>query len=485
MTTGLPLRVRLVAGFSVATFVVLLAAGAFVYWRVEYALDADLDAELAQAVGTIDPLIGASGAVTNRETAEATGVAWQVVGADGAVLDRGGPAGAEPMVDPGRGTTARTVNVGDLLPAARQPYRVRIVAAGPQGAHLLVGARRDHRDEALRELVLQLVLAGLGTLLVTAFVGDRLARAALRPVERYRQQAAAIAAGATDLRLDVPPGRDDEVTRLGHTFNDMLAALERALDRERQFVNEASHELRTPITLLTGRIQLARRRRRTPEEHEHVLAELEIDLARLARLADQLLALGAAAQAGAASGDLAAVTSRLVDQRRLVEPARAGDLVLEVPATGVPVLLDELDIERLVTNLLANADAHGSPPVEVVVDQPAPGLARITVADTGSGMPADLLGTATKRFARAEEARSRPGAGLGLALVEAVVTRAGGELRLCHDGVHHAHGHPQPVACTHDGRMTATVLLPAQDRTGTSQGHDEGQRPSVPGRTAS
>ena len=103
---------------------------------------------------------------------------------------------------------------------------------------------------------------------MTAVVGDLLARLALRPVERYRAQADDIIAGATGVRLEVPPERDDEVTRLGHTLNTMLAALEGAVDRERRFVNDASHELRTPLTLLTSRLQLARRRHRTVQDHE-------------------------------------------------------------------------------------------------------------------------------------------------------------------------------------------------------------------------
>lgn len=477
MIARLSLRVRLVAGFSLATFVVLLAAGSFVYWRVEYALDRGLDSELTQAAATITPLVDTSGTVGDRDAAEATGVAWQVVSRDAAVIDSGGPAGTAPMIRPDTGTTPRTINVGALLPAARQPYRVRIVPAGPPGTHLLIGVRRDHRDEALRELLLQLALAGLGALVITAFVGDRLARAALRPVERYRQQAEAIAAGATELRLDVPATRDDEVTRLGHTFNDMLAALERALDRERQFVNEASHELRTPITLLAGRIQLARRRQRTTEEHEHVLAELQVDLDRLAQLADQLLSLGSLASRGTA--DLAAITARVVDQRRTATTGRAGDIALHLLVADAPVDLDEMALERVVGNLLANAATHGTPPIEIVVDQPSTDHTLLAITDAGPGMPAELLETATQRFARADEARSRPGAGLGLALVEAIVSGSGGELRLCHDGHHRSYGTAQPINCTHDSRMTVTVLLPS------SGGERRGPRTSKPDPTDS
>jgi two-component system, OmpR family, sensor kinase len=459
----LPLWARLVAGFSAAMLVVLVGAGVFVYWRVEYALDRGLDTELAQASQTLDPLISAQGTVGHRSAAEATGVAWQVLDAGGSVLDHGGPATTRGMVSPRQlstvGATARTIDVGDFLPASSEPYRLRVseTSASPQH-YLLVGVRRDHRDEALRELLAQLGLAGLVALVITAFVGERLARAALRPVERYRRRAAEIAEGAIELRLDVPPQRDDEVTRLGHTFNDMLATLERALDRERQFVNEASHELRTPITLLTSRIQLARRRARSVAEHEHVLAELQIDLDRLARLAEQLLQLGAAsAEAAHGPSDLAAVATRVVSQRNLASPEAATELY----AGTAPAAIADVEAERIVTNLLDNARTHGSAPYRVHVDRPVPTWSRLCVSDAGPGMPPDLLAGATQRFARADDARARPGAGLGLALVDTLVRQAGGELRLCSGGHHASHGRPAPVPCEHGPEMTVTVLLPS------------------------
>ncbi len=463
----LPLRMRLVAGFSAATFVVLLAAGAFVYSRVEYALDLGLDTELIEAAEALTPLMASDGKVSNRSAAEATGVAWQVLDASGVVVDRGGPAPTEPMVSTRQlarvGSSSRTFNVGDFLPISDAPYRLRVTqVSGSPTAYLVVGIRRDNRDEALRELLAQLMVAGLGVLVVTAFVGDRLARAALRPVERYRRRAEDIAAGAGDLRLDVPPFRDDEVTRLGHTLNDMLATLEGALDRERQFVNEASHELRTPITLLTSRIQLARRRTRSQDEHEHILDELQIDLDRLARLAEQLLHLGSPGdRADGGASDLTTVTARVVDQRRLAVPERAGEISTDLAAEAVPVPVADFEVERVLTNLLDNAAAHGAAPYRLTVDQPAPDWARLVVSDAGPGMAPALLETATRRFARSDDARPRPGAGVGLALVQALVTQAGGELRLCHGGHHASHGKSAPVECAHTSAMTVTVLLPS------------------------
>ena len=462
----LPLRVRLVAGFVVAMLVLLTAAGAFVYWRVEYALDRGLDTELSQATAVITPLVDPTGHVTSPEAADATGAGWQVVDETGHVVDSGGTAPTAPLVsadDLDRvGGRALTKDIGKLLPVADKPYRVQVTALDqPAGHYLVVGVRRDHRDEALRELLLQLTLAGLGALAVAALVGDVLARAALRPVERYRRRAAEIADGANGLRLEVPEGRDDEVTRLGHTLNDMLAALERSIDRERRFVNEASHELRTPLTLLKSRIQLAQRRSRSVEEHETVLDELAIDVTRLTELADQLLTLGSTEGAPPGTANVAEVAATVVEQQRLAHPERADALTLQVDPVASPAAIDPRALERVLTNLVENAFAHGSPPVQIRV-HPAPGSVVIEVTDDGPGMPPDLLDHATERFTRADDARSRPGAGLGLSIVAALVRGAGGELKLCHDGQHSSHGRQMvDVPCRHSPAMIATVILPA------------------------
>lgn len=469
MLNRLPLRVRLVAGFSVAMFVLLTAAGVFVYWRVEYALDRGLDTELAQATSVIAPLVSADGNVTSPEAAEATGLAWQVLDADGAVLDSGGPAPQKPLLrtsqlDTLGGSAHRTFDVGSLLPVSDEPYRVRVSPladqeGGGRATFLLVGVRRDHRDEALRELLLQLGIAGFGALAVASLVGYFLARLALDPVERYRRRAAEIAAGAVELRLDVPPERDDEVTRLGHTLNEMLAALEQALDRERQFVNDASHELRTPLTLLKSRIQLTRRRTRSIAEHERVLDELEVDVTRLSDLAEQLLDLSRDRADAPGTSDVGDVVSAVLERWRVARPERAGEISLRRPEQPAPASIDPHALERVVTNLLDNAFTHGRPPVQVSVGRVGHHTV-LEVSDAGPGMPADLLGQATRRFNRAAEARSRPGAGLGLSIVEQLVTAAGGELRLCHTGAHSSAGTRADIECDHDGAMTVTAILP-------------------------
>ena len=119
----------------------------------------------------------------------------------------------------------------------------------------------------------------------------------------------------------------------------------------------------------------------------------------------------------------------------------------------------EQRLDRLLDNLLDNAIKHGRPPVGVSVET-VDAVVRLRVADAGPGMSPELLASATQRFARSDEARSRPGAGLGLALVEALVVSAGGQLRLCHGSCHQRYGAAVDLPCDHDDRMVATVLLP-------------------------
>jgi two-component system, OmpR family, sensor kinase len=470
----IPLRTRLVAGFAATMLVLLTAAGAFVYWRVQFALDRGLNASLDGAADELSPLVTPSGRLPAGSAALARIDGFQVVDRSGRVIDHDAKLGAEPVLRPSVVSEALRSPVrqdtGDLLPIARRPLRLYASAVRSDGSTrplvLVVAIRRAQRDEALRELLLQLVVAGLGTLVVTSLVGDLLARAALRPVETYRRRASDIAGGATRLRLDVPVDRDDEITRLGHTLNGMLDALAEALERERRFIVDASHELRTPLTLLTSRVQLMLRRPRTVDEHEAALVEITEDLARLTRMADELLELGTGrpGPTGGEPQDLAAVASTVVQARSTLAPpgttyATAGALQVHLGA-AVQVDVASVNLRRLLDNLLDNAALHGAPPVTVAVDR-ADGWARLTVTDCGEGMPPDLLATATGRFARSPAARARPGSGLGLSLAAAIVTAAGGQLRLCFAGHHHREGFPAQVPCDHDRHLTVTVLLPA------------------------
>jgi two-component system OmpR family sensor kinase len=122
-------------------------------------------------------------------------------------------------------------------------------------------------------------------------------------------------------------------------------------------------------------------------------------------------------------------------------------------------------LRQVLLNLLSNAEVHGGPPVDLTVrldragDRP---VALLIVSDGGAGVPAEFLATAAERFSRTAAARPRPGAGLGLSLVHALVQRYDGELRLCSGGVHHRYQQRFDVECRHPAEgTTATVLLAA------------------------
>jgi len=471
----LPLRVRLVAGFVVAITLVLAAAGSFVYWRVSYALDLRLNNDLRAEAAALAPLVTDPGPLRDDPGLDRTPGArqYQVLDSGGRVLSSGSELGPAALLTVGQARSAVRseviANIGALLPRSPRPLRLlTLPLSGPGPARvLLVADRRDERDEALRELVGQLLVAGVGALVVTAVVGERLAKAALAPVERYRTQAASIAAGASGVRLDVPAARDDEVTRLGHTLNDVLDALEHAVDRERRFTQDASHELRTPLTLLSTRIQLALRRPRTAAEHQAVLRELGRDVTALSALAEQLLRLSTSDvthPGGDDPGaDLAAVGADVVRGHQAHAPDGGSPVTFVAEPAGavLPVAMPEEQLRQVLTNLIGNAVLHGQGTAVTVRVHAADGAGVLTVTDAGPGIDPAFLPTAADRFARADVARTRPGAGLGLSLVRGLVDRHNGELRLCSSGVHHRYGEHLPIPCAHPAAgTTASVVVP-------------------------
>lgn len=284
-------------------------------------------------------------------------------------------------------------------------YTVRTVRVGNRVTQAVLD-RHEIVEERARILTSLLIAGGVGVLLA-ALVATWLARRAMQPL--------------TD-----------------------------SLAMQRRFVADASHELRTPLTLLTTRVQLARRRTRSVSEHEAVLAEIETDVVRLVQLAEHLLDVGHGSAEDTEGCDLAAVAE---------EEARRHGAGHEV-AGPVPVRLTPAAVRQLVGNLLDNAARHGGAPITVRVDAVGE-CARLQVVDGGPGMSPELLATATRRFTRSPESRATEGFGLGLSLVEALVVRSGGELRLCSGGHHHSYGALAAApACAHDGAMCVSVLLP-------------------------
>jgi len=218
-------------------------AAAFVYWRVEHALDQQLDEDLTKYQHSLDQAVRTDKAVPPGPA----GSLYQVLDTDGRVIRAGDTARHRQLLTAaenaaaGRGDTVHR-DIGPLLPPTPDTMRLHAerVTADGQTRIVVTAVARGHRDEALRELLLQLAIASGLTLLAASYVGYRTARGALDPVERYRHGAATVANGEQGLRLPVPQDRDDEVTRLGHTLNRMLDRLEAAAEREHRFIADAS-----------------------------------------------------------------------------------------------------------------------------------------------------------------------------------------------------------------------------------------------------
>lgn len=255
------ITVRIVTAVILAMSVVLLAAGAFVFWRISYALDRQLDQDLRAYTTTISRAVTA-GAPLPADNPGEVSQTYSTAGALLAKSDKGVRRLLASDKVAAATRTARTTNLERLLPPPQQnPYRVRYQkVTAPEGTVVLATAisRRKH-DEALRELLAQLALADVATAVAAAVVGWGATRAALGPVERYRRAAAA-AGGSSSARLPVETGRDDELTRLGITFNTLLDEIEASHRRERQFLADASHELRSPLALVAAEVEWARHR---------------------------------------------------------------------------------------------------------------------------------------------------------------------------------------------------------------------------------
>jgi two-component system, OmpR family, sensor kinase len=279
------------------------------------------------------------------------------------------------------------------------------------------------RDELLASLLALMLIIGPLALLLAAFAGYRLAGAALRPVESMRREAAAISSETSGRRLPVPEARD-EVRSLGETLNEMLERLDEGLLRERRFVADAGHELRTPLALLRTELELALRTGRSTEELEAAIRSATEEVERLIRLAEALLVLE---RSGGAELRLEELDAReLLDAvaHRFAARAAAGGRAIEVEGGG-DLRGDRDRLEQALGSLVDNALTHGEGKVRLEAERVDDSVL-LRVSDDGAGFPEDFLPRAFERFSRADEARTGGGAGLGLAIVDSVARAHGG-----------------------------------------------------------
>ena len=270
-----------------------------------------------------------------------------------------------------------------------------------------------------------LLLVSIGGVAAAAAGGAFVSRTTLAPVRRLTQAAERVAE-TRDTSERVPaPGRD-ELSRLGSSFNTMLAELDDAIETQRRFVADASHELRTPLTSLQTNIQvLARTPRLSKEDKERLLADLERELQEMRVLVGGLveLARGRDDKRELEDTRLDEIVEECLERAR----ARFPDVTLEAELEPVTVkgLSDRLD--RAVWNLLENAGKWSEPGRTV---EAALRNGELTVRDHGPGIAAEDMPHVFDRFYRATSARGMSGSGLGLAIVRDVALEHGGSVEV-------------------------------------------------------
>lgn len=291
----------------------------------------------------------------------------------------------------------------------------------------------DLTDQLQVRLRTALVVGMLLAMLAAGGVGLRATRRALRPLDRVVHAARRIGVGHLDERLRLR--RRDEIGELAEAFDGMLDRLAAVLAAQHRFVADAAHELRTPLTALGGMVEMLQMGadRGDQETVRRMLGRMEREIDRLGRLVSDLLTLSrldGERPLSLSPVELASVVSDVASQTRLL--ARGQEVRLQIDAT--PTVLGDADrLKQVLINLTANALAHTPPEGRIELRlELSNGQARLVVADTGSGIPADVLPHVMDRFVRGDPSRARAtgGTGLGLAIARGIVEAHGGTIAL-------------------------------------------------------
>jgi signal transduction histidine kinase len=367
-------------------------------------------------------------------------VVVQVVDAQGRVLSASADLRGQPPLLPARPgaggvTGAVTGTVQRRLAGERTEYRVVGLPAGGAGAPLVYAASSlEPAHEATAATATALAVAVPLLLACVGVTSWRLVGRSLRPVEAIRAQVDQITADQLDRRVAEPPARD-ELGRLARTMNTMLDRLQRSHERQRRFVSDASHELRSPLAAIRTRVEVGLAH---PDRTDWVALARAVHREgdRLDRLVDELLRLASAAGAGDAAVAVVDLDEVVLDE---VEPLRArGQVDVDLAALSPVRLLSRPEQLRLIVrNLLDNAERHAAARVAVRLAAGA-GAAELVVSNDGDPVPAAERERVFDPFHRLQPARDRAsgGAGLGLAIVRDAVTAHGGEVWFadCADG---------------------------------------------------
>jgi two-component system OmpR family sensor kinase len=434
--SGLPIRFRVTAALALAMALVLAGSGWFLYARLDSHLATALDTALkvrADDLGTLLRQPGASLAEERGGGLIERGESFaQLLDRRGRVLDATRPLQSAPLLTPAELQAAGRRSIytdRSSVPGLNEPSRLLAtpVERGGQRLVLVVGATSQNDAETLASFRDELLIAGPIALVLASIAGYFLAGLSLRQVESMRLRAAAISADTPGERLPVPPTRD-ELERLGSTLNAMLGRLEAGLQRERDLVADAGHELRTPLALLRTELELALRHGRSPEELRLAVRASMEEVDRLAQLADDLLLIARYDRGRlplrVESLDAGELVSSVVRRFQWRADESARPLAGQAPP-GLQLRGDRIRLEQALGNLVDNALRYGRGRVSLRATG-VDGTIELHVEDQGDGFRDGCLERAFERFSRAQHGVEGSGAGLGLSIARVIAEAHGG-----------------------------------------------------------
>jgi signal transduction histidine kinase len=315
---------------------------------------------------------------------------------------------------------------GADTPAGRVDYLAVPVSVGGEPEGVFVAAFfRDRLQADYDATVVAAGAVGVAVLLLGSLLAWRLAGRVVDPVTRLTKAARTIS--ETDLSRRIPVEGRDEVAQQAATFNEMLDRLERAFQTQRQFIDDAGHQLRTPLTIVLGNLELLPE---DPDERRETVVLLTDELERMSRIVRDLLLLAKREQAdflelgaveiGGLTDELATKAASLAPREWHVESRGQGIAVADRQRVTEAVL-------QLAENAVKHAEGGGPLWLGSSVED---GTARIWVRDEGSGIPLAEQSAIFDRFRRAEAASRSRGSGLGLPIVKAIAEAHGGRVEL-------------------------------------------------------
>jgi signal transduction histidine kinase len=433
LVSGVRFRVTAIATVVVA--LVLATTGTLLVLDQRRTLTDAVDDSLERRADDVEAVL-AGGPVTELAGGLSDEEFAQVVDADGKVVAaspivRGDPPIAPPLP---AGDDEAFRDVSGLTLDETNPFRVLSRRVDVDGETFVINAAGDLEDvnEGVASLALALAVVFPAVLVVMAVLMWLALGRALRPVEAIRTEVARISADELDRRVPVPPTHD-EIGRLARTMNGMLDRIEQTHRQQQQFVADASHELRSPLTNIRSELEVDLAHPASADlaaTHRSVLEET----IRLQQVADDLLHL-ARSDAGAAAPQWSVVA---VDEVVLAEiralRARGRVAVDASGVSGAQVRGDAGHLTRAVRNLLENAERHAAATVTVRLQEHGD-EAELRVRDDGPGVPPELADRIFERFTRLDAARDRDhgGSGLGLAITRDIVVAHGGTIAVAPD----------------------------------------------------